>query len=165
MRGAGVDGPSGHPARDPAGGVGDDDHAGETFTPLGEQTRAGQTLGAETCGLQVGPQTRSRRVAEPETGGRAGADAPCGKIPLGLRAAPELPCVEPCRDRERRGIACEPGCYGRPPLEGLIRLEAESATGLQPANRPGQADTLHPLDEVEHVPAGAAAEAPEPLGI
>ena len=61
----------------PAGYVGDDDHVGEAFAACGEQTRAGQTLGAETGFLHVclsGPLPGA--YPSPSRAGRAGADAP-----------------------------------------------------------------------------------------
>ena len=106
----------------------------------GQQSRAAETLGAETRGFQLGPQPRTRRVAEPETGGRAGADAPCGKVLPRLPAAPQPPSVEPHRrgepPRDRgRTPARRPAADPRPHLTGRCIHPPPPACVSPPADR------------------------------
>ena len=83
-------GPALQPADEAAGGVGDDDHAGEPLrASLHEQPRVTDALLGEAEGLQGLPQPAARRIAETEAGCGDGADAPRGHVPPRFWRTPE----------------------------------------------------------------------------
>ena len=121
-RPVGSDGPSDKPADKAAGGVGNDDHAGESLhAPLHEQPAVPEPVGGEAHRLKGLPQPAARRVAEAKTGRGVKADAPRGQVLPGNGAAPELPGVEPRRRRQQRRV---PGRQGsRPGTPGRNRRQ------------------------------------------
>ena len=169
VRGAVVYGPCGHPARGPTGGVGDDDHAGEAFTACsGEQARAAETLGAEYLripGGPAGPLPAHSRARD----GRPRRRRWPGKARYTLwasRRAPKLANVVPHRRGERRRRR-----ERTPVRRATVAQRPHPARTLNSprdcssAYRPGESDSLHPLDEVQHVTPGPAAKAPPALRV
>ena len=160
--------PDREPADEAAGGVGNDDHAGEPLrTPLHEQPGVPDALLGEAEGLQGLPQPAARRIAETEAGCGDRADAPRGQVLPRFCVTPEPSGVEARRRRQQCGVPGSQRGGPRTPRSGWTNGGPGRKPGaaVQPRDGLRQRQPLGLLDEVQHVAAQTAAEAVEPLRI
>ena len=154
--------PPGEPPRQSVNHIGHHDHFGEPLrAPFQEQPAVPEPLAGEAPRLQMFPQAVARRVPQSQPQGGFQADAPRGQVRPGLQTAPQLTGVEPQRRRQQRRIA---GRNRR--RSGLTSCRRTNRSGrnrrcpvIQTTDGLGQGQPLGALHEVEHVAAGAAAEA------
>ena len=163
-----IDCAPGEPADDPAGDVGDDDHAGEPLgASLHEQPGVTEPLFGEACRPEGLPQPVSRRVAKAQSYCRIGSYSPCGEVLPRFCVTPEPTGVEARRRGQQGGVAGRQRDGPRTPRSGwaIGGHGRKPGAAVQPRDGLRQGQFLYPLDEVQHIAAEPAAEAVPPFRV